>query len=286
MDYARPDALVSTEWLADRLGDPDVAVIDASFHLPTAGRNAAEEFAAAHIPGAVYFDLDDVAEPETDLPHMVPSEELFAAKVGALGINNRHRVIAYDVYGGPSAAARAWWMFRLYGHDNVAVLNGGLPKWRAEGRPIESGAAHPKSTETFSAKMDRALLRTLDEVRANLATGAEQIVDARSAGRFHATEPEFRPGLRGGHIPGSINLDFSNLIDRDGDGGLKSAVALAAEIAKAGIDPARPVACTCGSGVTACVPTLALYLLGHPHAAVYDGSWTEWGGRDDTPIET
>jgi len=286
MDYTRPDALVSTDWLAAHLGDPGVAVIDASFHLPDAGRDAKAEFAEAHIPGARSFDIDDVCDPNSPLPHMVPSAELFAAKVGALGIGSGQRIICYDVYGGASAAARVWWMFRLFGHDNVALLNGGLRSWRAEGRDMEAGEPPAPAAKTFKAELRPALLRTIDQVHANLDSGAEQVADARSPGRFDASEPEIRPGMRGGHIPGSRNLFFADMIDRENHGAMKPADGLAEVIEKSGVNPQKPVITSCGSGVTACVPALAFYLLGYPDAAVYDGSWTEWGGRDDTPVDT
>jgi thiosulfate/3-mercaptopyruvate sulfurtransferase len=217
---------------------------------------------------------------------MVPGAELFAAKAGAFGIGSDMRVVCYDVYGGASAAARAWWMFRLFGHDDVAVLNGGLRVWRAEDRETESGEPAAPAPKSFSAKLDPALLRTIDQVRANIESRAEQLADARSPGRFDGSEPEIRPGIRGGHIPGSLNLFFADLIDRENHGALKSADRLAKIIARSGVDPAKPVITSCGSGVTACVPALAFYLLGYPDAAIYDGSWTEWGGRDDTPIDT
>ena len=195
MDYANPHALVSTDWLADNLGRADMVLLDASWHLAAAGRDARAEYAAAHIPGAAYFDIDEIADPaETGLPHMIPPADIFAAKVGQLGVGNQTNVIVYDVYGGPLAAARAWWMFRLFGHERVAMLDGGLAKWRAEARPEESTPAGPHA-ETFTARLNPDLVRGLDQMRANLGTGAEQVLDARGPGRFDATEPEARNGV-------------------------------------------------------------------------------------------
>ena len=276
------DALVTTDWLAKHLDAPDVRVVDGSWHMPQLARDARAEFAAAHVPGAVFFDIDAIADHGTSLPHMLPDPATFAAAVGALGIGSEDRVVVYDVRGVVSAA-RVWWTFRVFGHDAVAVLDGGLRKWRAEGRPLEAGTPTPRP-RTFQARFRPELVRDLPAMRANLATRATQVVDARSAGRFTGTEPEPRAGLRGGHIPGSLSLPYEGLY-RD-DGTLKPPDELRHSFAAAGVDLSRPLVTTCGSGVTASVLALALYRLGRPDVAVYDGSWSEWGARADTPIET
>jgi thiosulfate/3-mercaptopyruvate sulfurtransferase len=274
------DPLVSTEWLAKHLGAPDLRVLDGTWHMPQLKRDARAEFAKAHVPGAVFFDIDAIADHSTTLPHMLPAAEAFAEAVGALGIGSGDRVVVYDVRGVVSAA-RVWWTFRVFGHDAVAVLDGGLKKWRAEGRPVESGsAASPR--RTFTARPRPELVRDLDAMRANLTSRGAQVLDARSAGRFAGTEPEPRAGLRGGHIPGSLNLPYETLYRADGT--LKPPDELAGAVGAAGVDLGRPVVTTCGSGVTASVLALALYLLGRQDVAVYDGSWSEWGGRTDTPV--
>jgi thiosulfate/3-mercaptopyruvate sulfurtransferase len=250
--------------------------------MPQLRRDARAEFEAAHIPGAVFFDIDAIADHRTSLPHMLPSAAEFAAAAGALGIGSGDRVVVYDVRGVVSAA-RVWWSFRAFGHDAVAVLDGGLKKWRAEGRPVESGAPKP-APRAFGARPRPELVRDLDAMRANLGSRAAQVLDARSAGRFAGTEPEPRPGLRGGHIPGSLNLPYETLYRPDGT--LRSPGELRGAVQAAGVDLGRPIVTTCGSGVTASVLALALHLLGRPDVAVYDGSWSEWGGRADTPIET
>lgn len=284
MPYARPEALVATEWLAERLNDPDIAIIDASWHMPATKRDASAEYNDAHIPGARFFDIDTIADRSVNLPHMVPDERTFSDEVGKLGISNQNHVICYDVNGGAGAGMRAWWMFRLFGHARVSVLAGGFGRWKAEGRPVESGPPNPARAQ-FTARVDRRLLRTLEQVRANIASHAEQLVDVRSAGRFTGTEPEPRAGLRGGHVPGSRNLPFTALLDPAHHNVPRSAEDIAAAIEAAGVDVNRPVVASCGSGVTACVLAFALHLLGRD-VAVYDGSWTEWGGRSDTPVET
>ena len=277
-----PQALVSTDWLAAHLGDPDLRVVDATWYLPHLTRDARAAFVQAHIPGAVFFDIDAIADRKTTLPHMLPGAEGFGRAVGALGIGDGDRVV---VYGAKNfiASARAWWTFHVFGHENVAVLDGGLPTWRAEGRPLEAGMPTP-TPRRFAARFRPELVRDLDRMRANLERRAEQVLDARSAGRFVGTEPEPRPGLRGGHIPGSLNLPYERLCREDGT--LVNAAALRGAFEKAGLDLARPVVTTCGSGVSAAVLALGLHVLGRRDVPVYDGSWTEWGGRADTPVET
>src|SRR5690242_6524535 len=266
------DPLVSTDWLAKHLGDGDLRVLDGSWHMPQLQRDPRAEFAQAHIPGAAFFDIDAIADRATDLPHMLPEAKAFAAAVGALGVGAGDRVVVYDVRGVVSAA-RVWWTFRVFGHDAVAVLDGGLRKWRAEGHRVESGPSAPVPRE-FRATFHPELVRDLAAMRANLAAPGAQVLDARSAGRFAGTEPEPRAGLRGGHIPGSLNLPYDTLY-RD-DGTLKPVTALRAALQAAGVDLERPVVTTCGSGVTASVLALALYLAGRRDVAVYDGSWSEW----------
>jgi thiosulfate/3-mercaptopyruvate sulfurtransferase len=274
--------VVSTEWLAARLGEPDLRVVDATFYLPHLKRDARAEFVQAHIPGAVFFDIDAIADPGTALPHMLPSAESFARAVGALGVGSGDRVVAY---GGRNmiASARVWWTFRVFGHDRVAVLDGGARKWKAEGRPIESGMPEP-TPRRFTAGFRKELVADFGRMRANLEMPREQVLDARSEGRFVGTEPEPRAGLRGGHIPGSLNLPYDRVF-RTEDDTLLPPEALKAAFSDAGLDLGRPVVTTCGSGVSAAVLTLGLYLLGRADAAVYDGSWTEWGGRTDTPVQ-
>jgi thiosulfate/3-mercaptopyruvate sulfurtransferase len=270
-------ALVSTEWLAKHLGEPDLRVVDGTWHMPQLGRDARAEYAQAHIPGAVFFDIDRIADRTTALPHMLPTAETFAAAVGALGIGSGDRVIVYDVRGVVSAA-RGWWTFRAVGHDRVAVLDGGLRAWKAEGRALEAGEPAPPRRE-FRATLRPELVRDLDAMRRNLSTRAEQVLDARSRGRFEGTEPEPRAGLRGGHIPGSLNLPYETLYRPDGT--LLPSDALRSALVAAGVDLDRAVTTTCGSGVTASVLALALHLVGHPRVAVYDGSWTEWAGSSE-----
>jgi len=273
--------LVTTDWLAANLRRRTVRPVDGSWHMPQLKRDARAEFARAHIPGAAFFDIDAIADTASPLPHMLPNARKFAESVGALGIGDRDVVVVYDTRGVISAA-RVWWTFRAFGHARVTVLDGGLPKWQAEGRPVETGVPAPKPRR-FTARLHRSLVRDLAQMRANLASRREQVLDARSHGRFIGTEPEPRPGLRGGHIPGSLNLPYDQLYRKDGT--LLPPDGLQRLFEAAGLDPAKPVVTTCGSGVTAAVLALGLHLLGHETVAVYDGSWTEWGGRNDTPLE-
>src|SRR5579864_6829869 len=285
MSYARPEALVSTEWLAAHLNDPHVRVLDSSFKQPGVTPTARADYDAGHIPGAVFFDIDDVAEPGTSLPHMIPSAERFAAKMAERGIGDDDRVIVYDSVG-LSSAGRAWWMLRLFGHENVALLDGGLVKWRAEGRPLET--VQPViPPRRFVARFDPALVRDKRALLADLAPARprEQVVDARAAGRFDGSAEETWPGRRRGHIPGSRNVPF-DLVTEPRTRQLKSAEELRLLFEDAAISLDRPIVTSCGSGVTACALAFALHLIGHPGAAVYDGSWSEWGLPDGPPIET
>jgi thiosulfate/3-mercaptopyruvate sulfurtransferase len=283
MSYAHPEALVGSDWLAAHLDDPDVRVVDSSFKLPGITPTAREDYDRGHIPGTVFFDIDDIAEPGTSLPHMIPSPELFARKMEGLGIGGDDRVVVYDS-AGLSSAGRAWWMLRLFGHRNVALLDGGLPQWKAEGRPLETAVPNPP-LRRFTARFDPALVRDKHALLGNLATRREQVVDARAAGRFAGVAEETRPGLRRGHIPGSRNLPYDRVTDPQTHR-LRDAEALSELFRDAGVALDRPIVTSCGSGVTACALAFALHLIGHPGAAVYDGSWSEWGLPGDTPVET
>jgi thiosulfate/3-mercaptopyruvate sulfurtransferase len=281
MSYEKPDALVATDWLADRLDDPGICVIDASLPLVGTKEDTHAAYREGHIPGAQFFDIDDIAAPESELPHMMPSANIFAAKVGALGIGNDCKIVAYDKHGIYSAP-RAWWMFRAFGHDNVGVLDGGLAKWKAEGRPVTTEIPAP-ARANFSADFRPELLRLADQVLANLDSGAEQVIDARGAGRFAGTEPEARAGLRSGHIPHSRNVPYAGIVE---DGQMAGAETLKDAFRSGGVDLDLPIVTSCGSGITACILALGLYLGGRDDVAIYDGSWTEWGGREDLPLET
>ena len=277
------EAVVSTGWLAQRLGRADLAILDASWAFPQEKRDLEQEFRARHIPGAVRFDIDKVSDHASDLPHMLPGQAAFADAAGALGIGNDTMVVAYDT-AGLMSAARPWWMFRIFGHDKVAVLDGGLPKWLAEGRPVATGPAAPQK-RNFVARFRPQLVRDADAVLANVASGGEQLVDARSAGRFAGSEPEPRAGLRGGHVPGSFNVPFVDLLD-PATKTLRAPAEIARRFRDSGLDLARPIVASCGSGITACVLALGLHLVGRQDAAVYDGSWTEWAQRAELPVET
>lgn len=277
MTYTNPDALVSTEWLAAHLSAPDVRVVDASWHMPASGRKGREDYDARHIPGAVFFDVDDIADTSVDLPHMLPAPEKFASKVRKLGLGNGHKIVVYDTDG--LGAPRAWWMFRVFGHRDVAVLDGGLTKWMAEGRALEDLPPMPRDRH-FLPHVNSTLVRDFTQMRANVDSGAEQVVDARSAGRFTATAPEPRPMMHVGHMPGALNVPFNELVDAETKT-MKPADTLRARFTAAGLDFSRPVVASCGSGMTACTLALALYLLGKTDVAVYDGSWTEWGNHPD-----
>lgn len=274
------DPMVSTAWLAERLGDPGVRIVDATLPLVGQPGHGRDSYAQAHIPGAVFFDINAIADPDTDLPHMLPSPDAFAEAAGALGLGRDATIVVYDAHGIYSAP-RVWWTLRIMGYPKVAVLDGGLKKWRAEGRPVEQAEAPPQSAFVAHA-FDPALVVDITGVRQALDTGSAQVVDARSAARFRGEAPEPRAGLRSGRMPGALNLPFDQVVNADGT--LKSPDDLAAAFAH--IHLARPIVTTCGSGVTAAVLALALARLGRFDVAVYDGSWTEWGGRDDTPVVT
>jgi thiosulfate/3-mercaptopyruvate sulfurtransferase len=276
-------SLVPTAWLAERLGRAELRALDASWYLPVSGRDARAEYRAAHIPGALFFDLDAASDQSSPLPHMLPSENEFTERMSALGLNDADDIVVYDGSGVNLSAARAWWMFRIFGHDRVALLDGGIRKWREEGRPVESGE-RTMDRGTFRARLQPGRIQDLLTVRRSLDTGAAQVVDARSAGRFSGSEPEPRQGLRGGHIPGSVNVPHQQLVRPDGT--ILPLPELRRRIEAAGVDLARPIVATCGSGVSACAVIYALHLLGNDDVALYDGSWTEWAGRSDTPVAT
>jgi thiosulfate/3-mercaptopyruvate sulfurtransferase len=282
MPNVRDDAVVSTAWLGEHLGEPGLKVIDGSWYMPAEKRHPKAEYAAGHIPDAVYFDIDKIADTANPLPHMFPAPEVFGAAVGALGISNSDKLVAYDG-GSMSAAGRVWWMFRAFGHERVAILNGGSRKWRAEGRPW-TAAATAATQAVFKTRFQPALVRSAQEVLGVVERGGEQILDARSAGRFAGTAPEPRAGLRGGHMPGARNLPYTDLLAADGT--LKPAEELKALFERSGIGLDKPVIASCGSGVSATVLLLGLYLLGHDGGTLYDGSWSEWGSRRDTPVVT
>jgi thiosulfate/3-mercaptopyruvate sulfurtransferase len=276
-------ALVSSDWLLGNLDDAGVRVLDGSYHLPTAKRDAAAEFMAAHVPGAAFFDIEAICDPANDLPHMLPAPDAFAAAAGALGIDANTHVVVYDAYGLMSAA-RVWWMLRVFGHDRVSVLDGGFPKWRKDGHPVEAGPAR-NAPRRFAAKFRPELVRAKSDLVANLDAPAFQVADARSNARFLAQAPEPRAGLRGGHIPGSASLPYMALLD-PATQTLLPPDAIAKRFAEAGLETGQPIVASCGSGVTACVLALGLYTLGRTDTPVYDGSWSEWGLPDGPPVAT
>jgi thiosulfate/3-mercaptopyruvate sulfurtransferase len=278
-------ALISTDALAARLADPNLVLVDASWYLPDSARDPRTEYEAERLPGAVFFDLDASSAQDTALPHMLPSPGHFAARMEALGIGEDSDVVVYDGSGVNLSAPRLWWALRAHGHRSVAVLDGGSVKWRRESRPLESGPPRaPRADCNFTPRYDPARVRDLAAMRRNLSSHVEQVVDMRRAGRFAGTVPEPRPGVRPGHIPGSLNLPYDLLVGADGT--LLPPDALRRRIVAAGVDLDRPIIASCGSGTSACAFLLALDVLGVRHATLYDGSWTEWGSHPDTPVET
>ncbi|HXE03370.1 MAG TPA: 3-mercaptopyruvate sulfurtransferase [Methyloceanibacter sp.] len=275
--------LTETDELARELDAPDLVIIDASWHMPAENRNAHEEYLAEHIPGAIFFDIDEIADTKSGLPHMLPPPEKFSSRMRSMGIGDGSRIVVYDS-SGLFSAARVWWTFRVMGVDDVSVLNGGLPKWKREGLPLESGPARSRTARHFTARRNLDLVRDVGDIKALLKDRSAEIVDARAADRFAGKAPEPRPGLRSGRIPGSHNLPFAKLLNKDGT--LKTAPEIERLFEEAGVDLSKPVVASCGSGITASVLALGLAEIGHRRAAVYDGSWSEWGADQNLPIET
>ena len=272
--------LVSTDWLTEHLDAPDVKILDASYR-PMPGLPLDAHYQQEHIPGAQFFDIDEIADTTNPMPHMLPSPEKFVSRMRKMGIGDGDKVVVYDD-AGMFSAPRAWWMFRVMGHDDVAVLDGGLPKWKAEGRPLESDPPPPPQEKHFTARMQAELVRDLEDMRRVAEAGGAQVVDARSPERFHAITPEPRPTARAGHIPGSLNLPYAALLNEDGTMRAPEQIRQLFEMAQ--VDLNKPVVTTCGSGVTACILALGLATTGYERAAVYDGSWTEWSTAPDTPV--
>lgn len=278
---ARNDIFVSTDWLAERLDAPDIVVVDGSWYLPVHARDPAIEYAERRIPGAIRFDIDTVKDASSPLPHMLPRPEAFSAAVGAMGIGDGMRIVVYDGLG-LFSAPRVRWTFRTFGAKDVVILEGGMPKWLAEGRPVEEGLPKVRQPRSFTARLDHSAVADADDVARALETGSAQVVDARPGDRFRGEAPEPRAGVRSGHMPGSLNLPFPAIVE---NGTFKSPDAIASAFKEAGVDLDRPMLTSCGSGVSAAILSTALETIGKPARAIYDGSWAEWGSSD-RPIQT
>ncbi|MGD9540678.1 sulfurtransferase [Methylocystis sp.] len=276
-----PGALVSAEWLAERLNEADIRILDCTWHHPSTNLDGRNQYRGRHLPGSVHFDIDHIADPNSDLPHMLPSAADFAKKVGLLGVADGDRVVVYDRLFGGSAAARVWWMFRVFGYDNVAMLDGGFGKWVAEKRPTEMSPVRPEP-KSFTAGFRPELVRDYAQMTANVASGAEQMIDARGPGKFDGSQPDVFPFKKLGHIPGAINVPWADLVNGE-SGVLLDKAALKARFEAAGVDLTKPIVTTCASGIFSCVNTLALYMLGRDDVAVYDGAWAEWERAEDAP---
>lgn len=277
-----PKTLVSTDWLAAHIKDPDLRILDASWYLPDAGRDARAEYKAAHIPGARFFDIEEISDARSDLPHMAPPVEKFMSRMRSMGVGDGHQIVVYDG-AGLLSAARVWWLFRLMGHRDVAVLDGGLPKWQAEGRAVEDMAPIVKDRH-LTVRFQNHLVRDVTQVSQASKLGTTQVVDARAAARFRGDAPEPREGLRAGHIPGSFNVPYTDLLNTDKT--MKSLDDIRAVFEQAGVDVSKPMITTCGSGVTAAILALALERLGNTNWSLYDGSWAEWGMFPTVPVAT
>lgn len=273
--------LVETDWLAEHLNAPDLVIVDASWHLPTANRDPHAEYLAERIPGAVFFDIDSIADESTDLPHMLPDPVKFSSRMRKLGIGDGMRIVVYDSTG-IFSAPRVWWTLRTMGVQDVQVLNGGFPKWKEEGREIDDLPPAPRSARHFTARRNASLVADLNDIRRIIESGSAQIVDARASDRFRGEAPEPREGLHAGHMPGAVNVPYSKLLRPDHT--LRTREELKAVFEQAGVDLSKPIVTTCGSGVTASILSLAIAIIGIKTPAVYDGSWSEWGSRDDCPI--
>ena len=276
-----PSALVSTEWLSAHLGEGDIRILDCTWHHPSTNLDGRNQYRGRHLPGSVHFDIDHIADTTSDLPHMLPSAAEFAKKLGLLGVGDNDRIIVYDRLFGASAAARAWWMFRVFGYDNVALLDGGFSKWTAEKLPTEMSPVRPEPSK-FSATFRPELVRSYEQMKANVASGTEQVVDARGPGKFDGSQPDVFPFKKVGHLPNAVNVPWADLLHPE-KGTFSDPEALKARFQAAGVDLGKPIVTTCASGITSCMVALALYLLGRSDVPVYDGSWAEWERLEDAP---